>query len=279
MFFTVTSFRFSYRSSEEDVKRLKSEMGLDGNIPDHAISLLSDNTSKLTNAINTLPELLERKRLIDLHTTVASAILEHIKHRKLDVYFEIEEKIISSKGHFDQKTANGPIDLIKDPDSGTPDDKLRLFLVYYLSHDLSDSDYQQYVTELTNAGCNMSPVEYIRRFKSLSVSTSNLSSNTDSVFQSLGGGTKTINMFSMLMSQGSQFVMEGVKNLVVKKQSLPITRILDVLMEAKSTPEIDDFRYFDPKVLAKAQNAFGEDGASSAFNSSQSNKTTFQDVS
>ena len=32
-----------------------------------------------------------------------------------------------------------------------------------------------------------------------------------------GGGTKTVNMFSKLMSQGSQFVMEGVKNLVVKK--------------------------------------------------------------
>ena len=35
--------------------------------------------------------------------------------------------------------------------------------------------------------------------------------------QYLGGGTKTVNMFSKLMSQGSQFVMEGVKNLVVKK--------------------------------------------------------------
>lgn len=32
-----------------------------------------------------------------------------------------------------------------------------------------------------------------------------------------GGGTKTVSMFSKLMSQGSSFVMEGVKNLVVKK--------------------------------------------------------------
>ena len=32
-----------------------------------------------------------------------------------------------------------------------------------------------------------------------------------------GGGTKTVNMFAKLMSQGSSFVMEGVKNLVVKK--------------------------------------------------------------
>ena len=32
-----------------------------------------------------------------------------------------------------------------------------------------------------------------------------------------GGGTRTVNMFAKLMSQGSSFVMEGVKNLVVKK--------------------------------------------------------------
>lgn len=31
-----------------------------------------------------------------------------------------------------------------------------------------------------------------------------------------GGGTKTVSMFSKLMNQGSSFVMEGVKNLVVK---------------------------------------------------------------
>ena len=89
-----------------------------------------------------------------------------------------------------------------------------------------------------------------------------------------GASTKTIGMFSKLMAQGSQFVMEGVKNLVVKKQvrpifyyfnkviigavvqlivffllkQLPVTRIVDALMELKSMQETDDFRYFDPKV-------------------------------
>lgn len=32
-----------------------------------------------------------------------------------------------------------------------------------------------------------------------------------------GAGTKTVNMFSKLVTQGSSFVMEGVKNLVVKR--------------------------------------------------------------
>ncbi len=46
-----------------------------------------------------------------------------------------------------------------------------------------------------------------------------------------GGGTKTVSMFSKLMTQGSSFVMEGVKNLVVKKHNLPVTKIVEELME------------------------------------------------
>ena len=33
------------------------------------------------------------------------------------------------------------------------------------------------------------------------------------------------------MQQSSSFVMEGVKNLVVKKHNLPVTKIVDELME------------------------------------------------
>lgn len=43
--------------------------------------------------------------------------------------------------------------------------------------------------------------------------------------QYTGGGTKTVSMFSKLVSQGSSFVMEGVKNLVVKRHvSITLSR-------------------------------------------------------
>jgi len=68
-----------------------------------------------------------------------------------------------------------------------------------------------------------------------------------------GGGTSTINMFAKLMSRGSNFFMEGVKNLVFKKHNLPVTRIVDHLMELKPSPDTDDFRYFDPKLLKPSE--------------------------
>ncbi|KAG8126243.1 putative Sec1 family domain-containing protein [Naja naja] len=206
----------SYRTQEDEVKRLKSIMGLEGE-DEGAISMLSDNTAKLTSAVSSLPELLEKKRLIDLHTNVATAVLEHIKTRKLDVYFEYEEKIMS-KSTLDKSL----LDMISDPDAGTAEDKMRLFLIYFISSVQlpSEADLEQAFAKMASG-----PAMY-----------------GNSAAKSLG-------LFSRVMNTGSQFVMEGVKNLVLKQQNLPATRILDNLMEMKSNPETDDYRYFDPKML------------------------------
>ncbi|MED6291042.1 Sec1 domain containing protein 1 [Characodon lateralis] len=128
----------AYRAQEDEVKRLKSIMGLDGE-DEGAISMLSDNTAKLTSAVSSLPELLEKKRLIDLHTNVATAVLDHIKSRKLDVYFEYEEKLMSKSN-----TDKSLLDIISDPDAGTPEDKMRLFLIYYVTA-------QQVTSEVTHS--------------------------------------------------------------------------------------------------------------------------------
>lgn len=54
---------------------------MEGVESDETVSLLSDTTAKLSSTVVSLPELLERKRLIDMHTNVATAVLDHIKQR------------------------------------------------------------------------------------------------------------------------------------------------------------------------------------------------------
>ena len=87
-----------YRLKEDDIKRMKSDMGIESGVNDNDAALgmhLSDNTQRLNSAISSLPALLEKKRLIDMHTSLATAMLDQIKLRKLDVFFELEEKILS----------------------------------------------------------------------------------------------------------------------------------------------------------------------------------------
>ena len=97
--------------------------------------------------MSSLPALLEKKRLIDMHTSIATVILEQIKHRKLDVFFELEEKIMSKlqMSAVDEKAIK---DVFEDPDAGTPEDKMRLFVIYFLcTPDLQDSEVDR-ISEL-----------------------------------------------------------------------------------------------------------------------------------
>lgn len=85
-----------YKASEGEVKRLKESMvclfqlfaylqvvvrfifkkccllqGLDQE-SEAAMNLISNTTAKLTSAVSSLPQLLEQKRLLDMHTTIAT---------------------------------------------------------------------------------------------------------------------------------------------------------------------------------------------------------------
>merc|ERR1712020_510798 len=106
--------------------------------------------------------------------------------------------------------------------------------------------------------------QYLRRWKSLN-QMSNNSGTPD--YGNTGSGmstVKSVSMFSKLMQQSSSLVMEGVKNLVVKRHNLPVTKIVDELMEIKQGQYQEDYSYFDPKILRgqdnipRAKNPFQE---------------------
>uniref|UniRef100_A0A6G1SPT0 Sec1 family domain-containing protein 1 n=1 Tax=Aceria tosichella TaxID=561515 RepID=A0A6G1SPT0_9ACAR len=235
-----------YKRRENEVKSpidLNSPLGLDG--PGDESAILAESTAKLTNTMSSLQELLENKRVIGNHTTIAHAVLDEIKKRKLDNFFEIEEKIMN-RNLIDRVTLD---DMIANPDYGHPSDKYRLFLISYIcdNPNLTEEEAEKYVSVLEGLGCKRSAFDYIKRWKTFSkINVASLQSS----LQSSGGVLKTAGMFTKLMSQGSQFVMEGVKNLVLKEHYLPITKIVDGLMDSASkvSQESLEYTYFDPKV-------------------------------
>jgi len=249
-----------YKLKEDDINRMGADMGLvDGGANPAAAAAamggnLTENMSKLTSAVSSLPVLLEKKRLIDMHTTIATALLDQIKTRKLDMFFELEEKIMA-KHASPFGSDRSLIQILEDQDAGTPEDKLRLFLIYFLcsGNNITDAEVDQYAKVLEECGCDLSSLKYLKRWKQLNNQLSNVST-TSATDMYTGGGTKTISMFSKLVAQSSQFVMEGVKNLVVKRHNLPVTRIVEELMEIKPGQHQDEYRYFDPKILRGQDN-------------------------
>ncbi|KAI8344316.1 Sec1-like protein [Chlamydoabsidia padenii] len=217
---------------------------------------MSSNTKILKSAIDALPELTARKATLDMHMNVATALLNHIKDRQLDTFFQIEENI----------TRQGKsllLETIGDPEKKTPEDKMRLFLIYYLSiaEEVSPEDMATYKKALEAAGCDMAPLKYIEKVRALMRMTSMISSPNPNA----SGGFSQNDLFRGFSSIGNRLtdrlkegglgggfenLLSGVKNLLPVKKELVISKIVsDIMSPPQNEPsKADDFLYFDPKL-------------------------------
>uniref|UniRef100_A0A914CA46 Uncharacterized protein n=1 Tax=Acrobeloides nanus TaxID=290746 RepID=A0A914CA46_9BILA len=244
----------SYRKNEEEIKRLKASMGLDENSSfidsESGVFMYADENklNSLSSAVGSLPELLEKKRLIDLHTNVATAVLDNIKERKLDVLFETEEKILNG-----QNSESSILDVLKSCTNN--DDAIRLTLIHLLcTQNITASEKEKILTYLQEREIDPSAIKALEQIRAFSDA-----SRISDIYQ--GAGTKTESMFSKLLTGSSELLMKGVKNLVPRKHNLPLTKMVDQLIDTRPTvgvgsvtmsgsgPDPDEFLYFDPKLM------------------------------
>jgi hypothetical protein len=119
----------------------------------------SASAQHLKAAITLLPEMRERKGILDMHMNILAALLAGIKDRQLDNYFQIEEGIT-------KQTKAQIMEIINDQSKGTePTDKLRLFIIWFLSseQEVSRADYESMEKALEAAGADVSCLSYVRQ--------------------------------------------------------------------------------------------------------------------
>ena len=120
----------------------------------------SASAQHLKAAITLLPELRERKAILDMHMNILAAILNGIKNRQLDNYYQMEETIT-------KMTKPQMLEFLNDGDKGNdPMDKLRLFIIWFLSteQEVSKSDMDRFEESLKTAGADTTTLAYIQKF-------------------------------------------------------------------------------------------------------------------
>lgn len=213
-----------YKKDVEEVNRKtggSSEVDFDG------------NTKHLMNAVNSLPELTERKNVIDKHTNIATALLAEIKDRSLDSYAKKESDMMV-RGGIDRNELLGVL-----KGKGSKSDKLRFAIMYLIStENVPQSEVEMVESSLRESEVDTSAFQYVKRIKSLNVSLASANSASRS---------NIVDWAEKLYGQSISAVTAGVKNLLSSDHQLALTRTVEALMEGKPNPEIESYLVFDPR--------------------------------
>lgn len=187
---------------------------------------------ELKTAITVLPELTERKRIIDCHLQISTALLEQIKARDLGNLFHAEQQSLGS-------TSPAKVVEILRGKEASPADKMRFFLVYYLAQEVEPSTSELALLEATlrEAGCDMRSYEFVRRQRALQRRTA--AQHASQIASGTGGPSQA----DFLQSLGGRLtggvlgnVLSSVKNLLPEAADTPLTKLIDGALEAALGP-------------------------------------------
>eukprot|EP00184_Porphyridium_aerugineum_P000603 CAMPEP_0184707732 /NCGR_PEP_ID=MMETSP0313-20130426/37420_1 /TAXON_ID=2792 /ORGANISM="Porphyridium aerugineum, Strain SAG 1380-2" /LENGTH=680 /DNA_ID=CAMNT_0027169313 /DNA_START=182 /DNA_END=2224 /DNA_ORIENTATION=- len=245
----------SYQREVEEVNRQAGAVGefLDEASLSAAASKEASGTGNLAMAIARLPELRKKKNIIDMHTNIATALLDHIKDRGLDGFFQLEDQMMSTKAV--EKEAI--ISLIQDS-KGSVADKLRLVLIYSLcSHDTSSTSLTQCRKILEQYACtDIDALDYVKSIEAFSA-TLRMAPGAPSnpVLQAKPSSLEK--MMSTVVEHGVKGLTQVAQNfnklIIEDDKALTAVRILDALMENKPSELIDGYLYLDPKAPKNMQ--------------------------
>lgn len=194
---------------------------------------LIGNTKHLMNAVNSLPELTERKQTIDKHTNIATVLLGEIKERSLDSYAKKEYEMMV-RGGIDR---NELLSVLKGKGSKT--DKLRFAIMFLISTEtIPQSELEMVESALVEAEVDTCAFQYVRKIKSLNVSLASANAASRS---------NIVDWAEKLYGQSISAVTAGVKNLLSGDHQLAMARTVEALMEGKPNPEIESYLVLDPR--------------------------------
>ncbi len=190
----------------------------------------------LTTAVSALPQVTEMKRTVDMHTTIATALLNEVKARQIDKFHGIEQDL----------DLNTLIQVISDPNLLLID-KVRTAIVLLLKKDsIPSAKVDQLISQLGTDSNLVGALKYIKYLISLrQVPASSPPAAPQVALPGMLGG-----IAEKMKTRGEGILAAGIKNLkniLPVNDNLVLTNTVQQLADQTVNPLTDSFLYFDPK--------------------------------
>ena len=130
-------------TQREQEVRSKASRG-NSNTGPAALDPLDAGTGDLATAVDSLPALLDRKKQLEVHTSILQAVMNEVASRDIPQFYELESALATGAYKNDPvKAKRDVLALVGDPDKGQVQDKVRLLLVYALATAAKTSDLDE----------------------------------------------------------------------------------------------------------------------------------------
>lgn len=238
------------------------------------------SASDLASAVDSLPKLLERKKQLEMHTSILQAVMNEVAARDVPQFFELESALASGQYKSDSGKAKSQVmALVTDPSKGNVEDKIRLVIVFCLATTAPGSDVSEVVKAMVNAlednkGSNgttavdnqgglltkedrakldmgVKAIEYLKKLRSMQMIPSSITDAEDYGSRSTGNADLLSGFMARATNQATGLLAKATEKVssmlgkIVKHHS---TRVVENLCEMRPNTEDDEYLYLDPKV-------------------------------
>ncbi|TMW65873.1 hypothetical protein Poli38472_003638 [Pythium oligandrum] len=214
---------------------------------------LLNGTKDLVAAVDTLPALLEKKKMLEVHTNIFHAAFEGVTARHIPSYSMLEQKLFDGS-HVDKQEV---LQLLSGPETGTLADKMRLLMIYYLTSGATTAEIAEFEHAFQQfASTSPAGDQYARAWNFIKKHTAfQKHANVGGALQTEGqtppgttAGSVNINKFKGLAQGFLAQAAASVKNFLPENKKLHITRVTDAICDLRPNTEDDSFLYLDPKI-------------------------------
>ena len=232
----------------------------------------SSSATDLATAVDSLPALLDRKKQLEVHTSILQAVMNEVAARDVPQFFELETSLATGTYKNDPSRAKTDVlELVTDATKGSIDDKLRLVVVYVLTTNAKTADVDEVTEAVKNAmngtGADGKPLldkegkmrleigskalGYLKQLRSMNMLP--LSSSLQEIESSSSATSSSVfsSVFNKATSQATGLLAKAadrVSSMLGKSHKHYATQVVENLCEMKPGTEDDDFLYLDPRV-------------------------------